>query len=123
MVAATLGSPQKALPLHKTSTKKAVVRQPLNPIFAEAIDEQPLEQQIIPLLKRINESLLSPREVVTLSYEDGIQSKLVVQRGWRDRFRITNEAGSEHGNGPKDIRKANVHRKRWVAGWRIAGAG
>jgi hypothetical protein len=39
VVATTLGSPQKALPLHKTSTKKAVVRQPLNPIFAEAIDE------------------------------------------------------------------------------------
>ena len=41
---------------------------------------QPLEQQIIPLLKRINESLLSPREVVTLSYENGIQSKLVVHK-------------------------------------------
>ena len=83
---------------------------------------QPLEQQIIPLLKRINESLRSPREVVTLSYENGIRSKLVVHERWRGRFRRTNEAGSRHGNGPKDIRKANVHRKRRVAGGRIAGA-
>jgi hypothetical protein len=114
---------RRRLPLHKTSTKKAVVRQPLNLFFPEAIDETTSRAQIIPLLKRINESLLSPREVVTLSYENGIQSKLVVHKRWRDRFRGTHEAGNEHGNGPKDIRKANVHRKRGVAGWQIAGAG
>ena len=90
----TKGSPQKALPLHKTSTRKQLFAYRRIWFFPKPLMRQPLEQQIIPLLKRINESLLSPREVVTLSYEDRIQSKLVVYQVWRDRF-LKNKRGGE----------------------------
>jgi hypothetical protein len=80
--------------------KKNSFCQALNPIFPEAIDEATYQPTNYPLLKRINESLLSPKEVVTLSYRTTFQSKLLLHTCQRHRFPGTSEARSDHGHGP-----------------------